>query len=61
MRECLAYARARSVPVAVRNGGHSYGGWSSGTGRLVVDVSSLDEVRADGTIGAGAKLSGVYR
>ncbi|TXS55811.1 FAD-binding oxidoreductase [Streptomyces sp. t39] len=61
VRECLAYARARSVPVAVRNGGHSYGGWSSGTGRLVVDVSSLDEVRADGTIGAGAKLSGVYR
>ncbi|MGW3402633.1 FAD-binding oxidoreductase [Streptomyces zhihengii] len=61
VRECLAYARARSVPVAVRSGGHSYGGWSSGTGRLVIDVSSLDEVRADGTIGAGAKLAGVYR
>ncbi|MDH2392734.1 FAD-binding oxidoreductase [Streptomyces sp. HNM0663] len=60
VRECLAFARARAVPVAVRNGGHSYGGWSSGDGRLIVDVSSLDEVAADGTVGAGAKLIGVY-
>lgn len=61
VRECLAYARAHAVPVAVRNGGHSYGGWSSGDGRLVIDVSSLDGVAADGTIGAGAKLAAVYR
>ncbi|MCX4549297.1 MULTISPECIES: FAD-binding oxidoreductase [unclassified Streptomyces] len=60
IRECLAYARAHGVPVSIRNGGHSYAGWSSGNGRLVVDVSKLSHVSADGTIGAGAKLADVY-
>ncbi|MGW1545069.1 FAD-binding oxidoreductase [Streptomyces sp. NPDC002309] len=60
----LAYARARGIRVAIRNGGHSYAGWSSGNGRLIIDVSRLDRVRASaGTavVGAGAKLIDVYR
>lgn len=64
IRTTLAYARAHDVPVSIRNGGHSYGGWSSGTGRLVVDVSKLNKTRAVGstaTVGAGAKLIDVYR
>ncbi|MER5771656.1 FAD-binding oxidoreductase [Streptomyces sp. NPDC001985] len=61
IRECLAHARAHGVPVSIRGGGHSYAGWSSGTGRLVIDVSALDRVAADGTIGAGARLADVYR
>lgn len=61
VRECLAFARRGSVPVAIRSGGHSYGGWSSGNGRLVVDVSSLNGVDRDGTIGAGARLLDVYQ
>ncbi|MEU0374070.1 FAD-binding oxidoreductase [Streptomyces sp. NPDC006283] len=61
VKECLAYAKAHGTPVSIRNGGHSYGGWSSGNGRLVIDVSSLDRVEADGSIGAGAKLVDVYR
>src|SRR4051794_5433080 len=36
--ECLAFARRFNVPVTARSGGHSYAGWSTGTG-LVVDVS----------------------
>ncbi|UYQ63023.1 FAD-binding oxidoreductase [Streptomyces peucetius] len=60
VRECLAYAKAHGTPVSIRNGGHSYGGWSSGNGRLVIDVSSLDRIGADGSIGAGAKLVDVY-
>ncbi|MGC5411649.1 FAD-binding protein, partial [Streptomyces sp. DT225] len=52
VRECLAFARRTSVPVAIRSGGHSYAGWSSGDGRLVIDVASLDRVEGDGTIGA---------
>ncbi|NEC69269.1 FAD-binding oxidoreductase [Streptomyces sp. SID9727] len=60
VRACLAFARRTSVPVAIRSGGHSYAGWSSGNGRLVIDVASLDGVEADGTVGAGAKLLGVY-
>ncbi|MEU9015483.1 FAD-binding oxidoreductase [Streptomyces sp. NPDC048479] len=60
VKECLAYARAHRVPVSIRNGGHSYAGWSSGNGRLVIDVSSLNRVGQDGSIGAGAKLIDVY-
>ncbi|MFE6164964.1 FAD-binding oxidoreductase [Streptomyces sp. NPDC056486] len=64
IRTTLTYARAHDVPVSIRNGGHSYGGWSSGTGRLIVDVSKLNKTRASGstaTVGAGAKLIDVYR
>ncbi|MET9255886.1 FAD-binding oxidoreductase [Streptomyces sp. NPDC003717] len=64
IRTALSYARAHKVPVAIRNGGHSYGGWSSGNGRLVIDVSRLNTVRASGgeaVVGAGAKLIDVYR
>ncbi|WEH34301.1 FAD-binding oxidoreductase [Streptomyces sp. AM 4-1-1] len=61
VRECLAFARDQGTPVAIRGGGHSYAGWSSGTGRLVIDVSALTAVDGDGTIGAGARLVDVYQ
>ncbi|WP_335935406.1 FAD-binding oxidoreductase [Streptomyces sp. PTD5-9] len=61
VRECLAFARRTGVPVSVRGGGHSYAGWSSGDGRLVVDVSSLSRVERNGAIGAGARLLDVYQ
>ncbi|MEW1691499.1 FAD-binding oxidoreductase [Streptomyces sp. NPDC091265] len=61
IRECLAFARRSSTPVTIRSGGHSYAGWSSGNGKLVVDVSSLSRVDQDGTIGAGARLLDVYQ
>ncbi|CAM5374956.1 FAD-binding oxidoreductase [Streptomyces griseomycini] len=64
IRTALAHARAHAVPVAIRNGGHSYAGWSSGDRRLIVDVSKLGAVRASAgaaVIGAGAKLIDVYR
>ena len=64
VRTALSYARAHKVPVAIRNGGHSYAGWSSGNGRLIIDVSKIAKVRASGNeavAGAGAKLIDVYR
>ncbi|MGW6061949.1 FAD-binding oxidoreductase [Streptomyces sp. NPDC055189] len=64
IRTTMTYARAHGIPVSIRNGGHSYGGWSSGTGRLIIDVSKLNKTRASGstaTVGAGAKLIDVYR
>ncbi|MFJ7998644.1 FAD-binding oxidoreductase [Streptomyces sp. NPDC096310] len=64
IRECLAFARTHRTPVSIRGGGHSYAGFSSGDGRLVIDVSRLDSLTyaaTETTIGAGARLSGVYR
>ncbi|WP_367322172.1 FAD-binding oxidoreductase [Streptomyces sp. HUAS ZL42] len=64
IRTVLSYAQAHGVQVAIRNGGHSYAGWSSGNGRLIVDVSKLNRLRVSGTtavVGAGAKLIDVYR
>ncbi len=65
--ECLAFARRTGVRVAIRGGGHSYAGWSSGNGRLVVDVSRLASVAVSGSgsggsarVGAGARLIDVY-
>jgi FAD/FMN-containing dehydrogenase len=63
IRACLDFARRTATPLAIRSGGHSYAGWSSGDGRLIIDVSRLDTVRLDGstaTIGAGATLIDVY-
>ena len=64
--ECLAFAAARRLPVAVRCGGHGYAGWSTGTG-LVIDVSPMDTVRVEGggrdgraAVGAGTRLIGLY-
>ncbi|MEH0512852.1 MULTISPECIES: FAD-binding oxidoreductase [unclassified Streptomyces] len=64
IRTVMAYARAHRIKAAIRNGGHSYGGWSSGDGRLIIDVSRLNRVRASGgsaVVGAGSKLIDVYR
>ncbi|KMS84964.1 MULTISPECIES: FAD-binding oxidoreductase [Streptomyces] len=64
IRTTLAYAHAHGVKVSIRNGGHSYAGYSSGDNRLIVDVSRLNRVRASGgqaVVGAGAKLIDVYR
>lgn len=62
--EVLAFASRFSIPVSIRNGGHSYAGWSSGNGRLVIDVSRLKTIRtpsaSSAVIGAGAKLIDVY-
>lgn len=64
IRTTLAYARAHNLHVAIRNGGHSYAGWSSGNNRLIIDVSKLNRIRAGGNtavVGAGSKLIDVYR
>ncbi|MFG1810999.1 FAD-binding oxidoreductase [Streptomyces sp. NPDC049040] len=63
IRRCLDFAHRTATTPVVRSGGHSYAGWSSGDGKLIVDVSRLSSVRLDGTtatVGAGAKLIDVY-
>lgn len=62
IRECLLFARRTGTAFAVRSGGHSYAGWSTGRG-LVIDLSKLSAISVSGrsaTVGAGAKLINVY-
>ena len=63
VQECLAYARDHRTPISIRSGGHSYAGWSSGTGRLVIDVTRMNSgVNVSGsTVGAGTRLIDFYR
>ncbi len=61
---CVRFAAAGGAPLRLRNGGHSYGGWSSGPG-LVADLAAMNTVTIDAakhtaTIGAGARLADVY-
>jgi FAD/FMN-containing dehydrogenase len=60
VRTIVAWAAAEGVRPIARSGGHSYGGYSTGSG-LVVDLRSLGGIvydRSSGvaTIGAGARL-----
>ena len=40
---CLRFAQDNDLPVAIRSGGHSYGGYSSTEG-MVIDLSRLDRI-----------------
>lgn len=58
----LAFVRKFGLAVTPRGGGHSYGGYSTGTG-VVIDVSPMKTVvvgNGTATIGAGARLVDVY-
>ncbi|WP_031225442.1 FAD-binding oxidoreductase [Streptomyces roseochromogenus] len=64
IRTTLAYAQAHNIRISIRNGGHSYAGYSSGDNRLILDVSRLNRIRVSGgqaVVGAGSKLIDVYR
>jgi FAD/FMN-containing dehydrogenase len=64
VQRSVEFAATQGMPVAARSGGHSYAGYSTPDGGLIIDVSTLDqvEVREDGTavVGAGARMAGVY-
>jgi FAD/FMN-containing dehydrogenase len=58
------WARRHRVRIVPRAGGHSYGGYSTSSSGVVVEVSRLDRVALDGrrraVVGAGARLIDVY-
>ncbi|MET9633754.1 FAD-binding oxidoreductase [Lentzea sp. NPDC006480] len=65
VQRCIEEARRSGSRIAARCGGHSYPGYSTADGALVVDVRGLDriEVHADGTVdvGAGVLLMDLYK
>jgi FAD/FMN-containing dehydrogenase len=62
VQRLLDFARRHAVQPIPRCGGHSYGGYSTGSG-LIVDVSPMNQVNVSGmtaTVGAGARLIDLY-
>jgi FAD/FMN-containing dehydrogenase len=64
VRHAVEWARDAGIGLVARGGGHSYAGYSVNTG-LVVDLSALNSVSADGSTGlvtadGGARMSDVY-
>jgi FAD/FMN-containing dehydrogenase len=62
VQACVLAAASR-LPIAAKSGGHSYVGYSSPDGGLVIDVGGMSKIEVQGqqvVIGAGARLSDVY-
>jgi FAD/FMN-containing dehydrogenase len=64
-RTAVQWAVAHGVPLRARSGGHSYAGYSTLKGGLVLDLRNLRGISVDthantATIGAGAQLIDVY-
>ncbi|HEX4224659.1 MAG TPA: FAD-binding protein [Pseudonocardiaceae bacterium] len=64
VQACVSAAAASATPIAARGGGHSYAGYSTPNGALVVDLAGLSgiTINPDGSmvVGAGARLIDVY-
>jgi FAD/FMN-containing dehydrogenase len=55
---CLSFVTKFKMPVRARSGGHSYAGWSSVTGGLIVDVSDMNSFRVGkGTVQVGSGIT----
>ena len=62
VQRCVDFAREHGVVPTPRCGGHSYAGYSTGTG-LVIDVGRMNRVTQSGglaSVGAGARLIDLY-
>ena len=62
VQAAVRWAQRRGVAIVPRSGGHSYAGYSTGSG-VVLDLSSLRGIRLTGktaVVGAGARLIDVY-
>jgi FAD/FMN-containing dehydrogenase len=63
VQRCIRWCARHGVRPAARSGGHSYGGYATAGGGLVIDVSRLDRIvpsSGRARIGAGASLGDVY-
>ncbi len=65
VRRAVQWGVAHGVPLRARSGGHSYAGYSTLSGGVVLDLRNLRTIRVDArhrtaTIGAGAQLIDVY-
>jgi FAD/FMN-containing dehydrogenase len=60
---CVNFARKFGLTISARSGGHSYGGWSSNNGGLIVDVTGISYFNVGAgsvTVGTGIHLIDFY-
>lgn len=65
VRQAVMWCVRNGIRIAARSGGHSYAGYSTLSGGLVVDLSALDGLRLSADrrtvqVGAGSRLIDVY-
>jgi FAD/FMN-containing dehydrogenase len=64
VQRAVRWARRHAVRIVPRSGGHSYGGYSSTSAGVIVDVSRLNGIALDAqhraVVGAGSRLIDVY-
>jgi hypothetical protein len=65
VRTAVSWSVAHGVPLRARSGGHSYAGYSTLSGGMVLDLRNLRAINVNlhdrtATIGAGAQLIDVY-
>lgn len=65
VQEAIAFAHTAKLPIAVKSGGHSFEGFSTNEGGLMIDLSGMNKPKYDPAsktllIQPGAKLGGVY-
>ena len=64
VQRTVRWARKHAVRIVPRSAGHSYGGYSSTSAGVIVDVSRLNGIALDAqhhaVVGAGARLIDVY-
>ena len=56
VQSAVRFARERDLPLVPRSGGHSFAGYSTGDGQIVLDLTGLGGVRVEspGAVLAGA-------
>ena len=65
VQACVQWASGFVLPIAARSGGHSYAGYSSPNGGLIIDVTRINTINVNPgdnqvTIGGGAFLIDIY-
>ncbi|MDQ6607194.1 MAG: FAD-dependent oxidoreductase [Actinomycetota bacterium] len=65
VRNAIRFTVAHNMPVRARSGGHSYAGYSTLSGGVVLDLRKLNSIHVDkhagtATVGAGVQLIDIY-
>jgi FAD/FMN-containing dehydrogenase len=66
VRRCVEFARKRTLPIAIRGGGHSYAGFGVADGAIQIDLGLFTQVTVDrdrrvASVGGGTRIKDLLR